>query len=129
MPPGPSPRGVEPAVVVPLAAARRLAPMPASGTLRPARAGSAIVARLADYRPGLPPDERSRARTAPPAPRRPRAPRLPASVQTHLDELESLLRDHIDTQLELLDGAAPECRQALDTVRRSVDLLLRLRAR
>lgn len=128
-------RIAEPAVVVPLPVARLLGtasrrPRGADGG--PRAAGPGIVTALADYlsargRPtagtAAPPEPAAR------APRRPRAATLPPRVRAHAAELESLLRDHIDGQLDLLREHAPEFRQSVDTIHRSVDLLLRLRDR
>ncbi len=120
----------EPAVVVALHTARLLGPARRARAADP-RPASAVpsVAQIADYRsarttlPVVAPP-----RASAPA-RRPRATVLPPAIRAHTAELETLLREHIDAQLELMREHAPQCRQSLDIVRRSVDLLLRLRTR
>jgi hypothetical protein len=120
----------EPAVVVPLHTGRLLGPARRARAAEPRPAsGAPSVAQIADYRSAraaLPVVAPPRA----PAPaRRPRATVLPPAIRVNAAELETLLREHIDAQLELMREHVPQCRQSLDIVRRSVDLLLRLRTR
>ena len=133
--PVPRPRAAtEPAVVVPLHTSRLLgqAGRARAADPRPATSapnGTPSIAQIADYRSAraaLPVAAPPRM----PAPaRRTRATALPPAIRAHAAELETLLREHIDVQLELMREHAPQCRQSLDIVRRSVDLLLRLRTR
>ena len=122
----------DPGVVVPLPAARLLGPARRARAADPKPATGAhhvppSIAQIADYRTAraaLPAVVPPRAPT-----RRPRTAGLPPAIRAHAAELEALLREHIDAQLEMMRGDAPQCRQSLDIVRRSVDLLLRLRTR
>jgi hypothetical protein len=54
---------------------------------------------------------------------------LPASVAAHADELDGLLRRHIESHLDLIAAHAPDLARPVDNVRRSVELLLKLRRR
>jgi hypothetical protein len=54
---------------------------------------------------------------------------VPPAIEAHAAELEALLREHIDVQLTLLHDHAPQLRHSLETIRHSVDLLVRLRER
>lgn len=92
-------------------------PVAASQTPRP----SGVVAQIGDYL--NPPARPVRPSTPAPAPR-PR--QVPPAVKAHAAEIESLLRDHLHAQLSLLADQAPELRGSLDTIRRSIDVLLRL---
>jgi|SRR5271163_1228511 len=60
-------------------------------------------------------------------------PRMPAptptSVVAHADELDFLLRQHIESHLDLIAAHTPDLAQPVDNVRRSVALLLKLRRR
>jgi len=101
------------------------APRRAPADPAPRGASSGRVAQIADYL-------RVRSASTRPAPaaaavRTPRAAPLPASVKAHAAELESLLRDHIDVQLDQMRAHAPEFHAPIDSVRRSIALLMRLR--
>jgi len=104
-------------VVVPLRARRpRAAGAPVGTPRRPQP-----VANIADYLGG---PRRADAPTAPDA-----ADALPAPVAAHADEIDRLLREHIETHLDLMKARAPELAAPVETLRRSVGLLLKLRRR
>jgi len=56
-------------------------------------------------------------------------PPIPASVALHADELDGLLHQHIESHLQRIAAHAPDLVQPVDNVRRSVELLLKLRRR
>jgi len=56
-------------------------------------------------------------------------PAIPGSVALHADELDGLLHQHIESHLQRIAAHAPDLVQPVDNVRRSVDLLLKLRRR
>src|SRR5262245_8455458 len=101
-------------VVVPLPArrigpSRRGRPVDANHAADPGVTPSSI-AQIADYRSARrgPADAAPRAARPASAPRRQRLPSLPAGLEAHAVELASLLRDHVDAQLELIRTQAPE---------------------
>jgi hypothetical protein len=51
------------------------------------------------------------------------------SVALHADELDGLLHQHIESHLQRIAAHAPDLVQPVDNVRRSVELLLKLRRR
>jgi len=93
----------------------------------------AVVAQITDYfhrerRHAVP--EASALRPPLRAAARPRsAAALPAAVAAHAEELDRLLRQHIERHLDLIETHAPDLAQPIDNVRRSVELLLKLRRR
>jgi hypothetical protein len=120
-------------VVVPLRAA------PASGGVlrRPARRAAAAsdravpratVAQIADYLGARPPGAAdARLRRGAPGLADPAmsAPRW--RLAGHARELDQVLCRHVEVQLELIARHAPELAQPVETVLRSLDLLLKLR--
>jgi hypothetical protein len=97
-------------------------------------AGRSVVAQFTDYfhRARLHPTPDAGALRAPPAePSRHAAARtvMPASIGAHADELDWLLCQHIETHLTLIAAHAPDLAHPVDNVRRSVELLLKLRRR
>jgi hypothetical protein len=54
---------------------------------------------------------------------------IPGSVALHVDELDGLLHRHIESHLQRIAAHAPDLVQPVDNVRRSVELLLKLRRR
>ncbi len=116
------------AVVVPLRARRSALRAGSAGV---EAGGRAMVAQIADYLGPRPVASR------PVAPR-PVAPCLPAVAEPqapsrhlagHARELDQLLCRHVEVQLELIAKHAPELAQPVETVLRSLDLLLKLRSR
>ena len=55
--------------------------------------------------------------------------RIPPSIARHADELDGLLHRHIESHLQRIAAHAPDLAQPVDNVRRSVELLLKLRRR
>lgn len=101
-------------VVVPM---RARPASPTGGPLAPPL-GKRTVARIADYF--------GRSRPQPSAD--PVAPTA-APVIAHAEEIDWLLRQHIETHLDLMSAQAPDLAQPVENIRRSVALLLKLRAR
>lgn len=109
-----------PGLVARRAAAHARADGRAEGTLP-----RAIVAQIGDYLRTPP------ATTAAIAPsrRRLRATGSAGRLAEHARELDRVLCQHIETQLERIARHAPDLGQSVETVRRSLDLLLKLRGR
>jgi hypothetical protein len=126
-------------VVVPLRAPTPVgtgAPRPRAPGV-PAGARSA-VAQIADYlsrapRHPAPPHQIADTATLRTAPRGAVRPHLKAPIQAtiaaHADELDWLLRQHIESHLDLIAAHTPDLAQPVDNVRRSVALLLKLHRR
>ena len=94
------------------------APARTEGALPPA-----IVAQIGDYL------RRPPAATGAGAPprSRPRGAATPGRLAGHAHELDRVLCQHLEVQLERIARHAPELAQPVETVRRSLDLLLKLR--
>ena len=109
-------------VVVPLRAPRA-APMPRQAVAQTAEADCSVVARFTDYarraRPIAP-------ETPPARPRRVARRSPPDLTRTNAAELAWLLREHVESQLGQIAARAPELAPTIETVRRSIDLLLKL---
>jgi len=84
-----------------------------------------VVAQITDYLP------RSRGPSAvpgdPTADPAAGALALPAPIAAHADELDRLLCQQIASNFDLMASRAPDLAQPIDNVRRSVELLLKLR--
>jgi|SRR5579862_7580960 len=134
-------RGAHDQVVVPLQRAGdplgmtvrlgtpRLKPALPGGTgLRLPRVESAAaeVAQIIDYRPrARRPAADDDAALAEPAIAGPAS--RPTAIANHADELDRLLRNQIESHLDLIASHAPDLARPVDNVRRSVELLLKLR--
>jgi hypothetical protein len=113
--------------------APRLKPaIPSAAGVRLPRAEPAhsVVAQITDYlhrprRPSAAPGDLVADPAADPAAGAPAS--RPAPIAAHADELDRLLRQQIDSQLDLIAFRAPDLAQPINNVRRTVELLLRLR--
>ena len=116
-------------VVVPLRAPVSVASAaPRLGQAAGAHAAArSVVAQITDY------FHRERRRAAPEpaallgAARPQTAAPTPAAITAHAGELNRLLRQQIESHLDLIAARAPDLAQPVDNVRRSVELLLKLR--